>query len=74
MQIRAASPKPSRCRFLGQRWHPNSPAHQLVRVGLIYGRGGTLIAASMDPELKCAMSFAAWQPAGGAMNKVRRRC
>jgi dienelactone hydrolase len=38
--------------------------------GWSMGGGGTLIAASMHPELKCAVSFAAWQPTGGAMNKV----
>lgn len=38
--------------------------------GWSMGGGGTLIAAAMHPELKCAVSFAAWQPTGGAMNKV----
>lgn len=38
--------------------------------GWSMGGGGTLIAASMTPELKAAMSFAAWGPRGGAMNKV----
>jgi dienelactone hydrolase len=34
------------------------------------GGGGTLIAASANPELKAAVSFAAWGPSGGASNKV----
>jgi hypothetical protein len=38
--------------------------------GWSMGGGGTLIAASMDPTLKAAVSFAAWGPSGGAMNKV----
>jgi dienelactone hydrolase len=38
--------------------------------GWSMGGGGTLIAAAAHPELKCAVSFAAWQPSGGAMNKV----
>jgi dienelactone hydrolase len=38
--------------------------------GWSMGGGGTLIAASRNPELKAAVSFAAWQPTGGAMNKV----
>jgi dienelactone hydrolase len=38
--------------------------------GWSMGGGGTLIAASMNPTLKAAVSFAAWGPTGGAMNKV----
>jgi dienelactone hydrolase len=38
--------------------------------GWSMGGGGTLIAASKQPELKAAVSFAAWQPSGGGMNKV----
>jgi dienelactone hydrolase len=38
--------------------------------GWSMGGGGTLIAASKNPNLKCAVSFAAWQPTGGASNKV----
>jgi dienelactone hydrolase len=38
--------------------------------GWSMGGGGTLIAASGNPELKAAVSFAAWGPRGGAMNKV----
>jgi dienelactone hydrolase len=38
--------------------------------GWSMGGGGTLIAASRNPTLKAAVSFAAWQPSGGAMNKV----
>jgi dienelactone hydrolase len=34
------------------------------------GGGGTLIAAAGNPQLKAAVSFAAWGPSGGAMNKV----
>jgi dienelactone hydrolase len=42
----------------------------LAVAGWSMGGGGTLIAASMDPTLKAAVSFAAWGPTGGAMNKV----
>lgn len=38
--------------------------------GWSMGGGGTLIAASKNPTLKCGVSFAAWQPTGGASNKV----
>lgn len=38
--------------------------------GWSMGGGGTLIAASMNPKLKAAVSFAAWGPSGGASNKV----
>jgi dienelactone hydrolase len=38
--------------------------------GWSMGGGGTLIAAAANPMLKAAVSFAAWQPSGGAMNKV----
>jgi dienelactone hydrolase len=38
--------------------------------GWSMGGGGTLIAAAAHPELKAAVSFAAWSPTGGAMNKV----
>jgi dienelactone hydrolase len=38
--------------------------------GWSMGGGGALIAASEHPELKGAVSFAAWGPIGGAMNKV----
>jgi dienelactone hydrolase len=38
--------------------------------GWSMGGGGTLIAAKDNPELKAAVSFAAWGPSGGAMNKV----
>ena len=38
--------------------------------GWSMGGGGTLIAAAKHSELKCAVSFAAWQPTGGAQNKV----
>jgi dienelactone hydrolase len=38
--------------------------------GWSMGGGGTLIAASMNPSLKCGVSFAAWSPTGGAQNKV----
>ena len=34
------------------------------------GGGGTLIASSKTPSLKAAVSFAAWGPTGGAMDKV----
>jgi dienelactone hydrolase len=38
--------------------------------GWSMGGGGTLIAASRTPTLKAGVSFAAWGPTGGAMNKV----
>jgi alpha-beta hydrolase superfamily lysophospholipase len=38
--------------------------------GWSMGGGGTLIAAAANPTLKAAVSFAAWGPTGGAMNKV----
>jgi dienelactone hydrolase len=38
--------------------------------GWSMGGGGTLIAAAAHPELKAAVSFAAWQPTGGTTNKV----
>jgi dienelactone hydrolase len=38
--------------------------------GWSMGGGGTLIAASKNPSLKAAVSFAAWGPSGGANNKV----
>ena len=38
--------------------------------GWSMGGGGTLIAASKTPTLKAGVSFAAWGPTGGAMNKV----
>lgn len=38
--------------------------------GWSMGGGGTAIAASRTPTLKAAVSFAAWGPSGGAMNKV----
>jgi dienelactone hydrolase len=38
--------------------------------GWSMGGGGTLIAAAKNPTLKCGVSFAAWQPTGGAMNMV----
>jgi dienelactone hydrolase len=38
--------------------------------GWSMGGGGTLIAASANPELDAAVSFAAWGPTGGAQNKV----
>jgi dienelactone hydrolase len=38
--------------------------------GWSMGGGGTLIAASANPSLKAAVSFAAWGPTGGAQNKV----
>jgi len=38
--------------------------------GWSMGGGGTLIAAAGNPQLKAAVSFAAWGPSGGAMNKV----
>ena len=38
--------------------------------GWSMGGGGTLIAAAKTPTLKAAVSFAAWQPSGGGMNKV----
>lgn len=38
--------------------------------GWSMGGGGTLIAASKNPSLKAAVSFAAWGPSGGGMNKV----
>ena len=38
--------------------------------GWSMGGGGTLIAASMNPNLKAGVSFAAWGPTGGASNKV----
>jgi dienelactone hydrolase len=38
--------------------------------GWSMGGGGTLIAASANPTLKAAVSFAAWGPSGGAQNKV----
>jgi len=43
--------------------------HQGVS-GWSMGGGGTLIAASMTPALKAAVSFAAWGPTGGSSNKV----
>jgi dienelactone hydrolase len=46
-----------------------SEAHLGVS-GWSMGGGGTLIAASANPELKAAVSFAAWGPSGGASNKV----
>jgi dienelactone hydrolase len=38
--------------------------------GWSMGGGGTLIASAAHPELKCGVSFAAWQPSGGEMDKV----
>jgi hypothetical protein len=38
--------------------------------GWSMGGGGTLIAAAANPTLKAGVSFAAWGPSGGAMNKV----
>jgi hypothetical protein len=38
--------------------------------GWSMGGGGTAIAASKTPTLKAAVSFAAWGPTGGGMNKV----
>jgi dienelactone hydrolase len=38
--------------------------------GWSMGGGGTLIAAAGNPDLKAAVSFAAWGPSGGEMNKV----
>ena len=38
--------------------------------GWSMGGGGTLIAAAAHPELKAAVSFAAWGPSGGGNNKV----
>jgi dienelactone hydrolase len=38
--------------------------------GWSMGGGGTLIAAAKNPTLKCGVSFAAWEPTGGAMNMV----
>jgi dienelactone hydrolase len=38
--------------------------------GWSMGGGGTLIAAAGNPTLKAAVSFAAWGPTGGTMNKV----
>jgi hypothetical protein len=38
--------------------------------GWSMGGGGTLIAAAANPTLKAAVSFAAWSPTGGSMNKV----
>lgn len=43
--------------------------HQGVS-GWSMGGGGTLIAASGNPKLKAAVSFAAWGPTGGSQNKV----
>jgi len=38
--------------------------------GWSMGGGGTLIAAAGNPNLKAAVSFAAWGPSGGGMNTV----
>jgi dienelactone hydrolase len=38
--------------------------------GWSMGGGGTLIAASKNPTLKAAVSFAAWEPTGGATDTV----
>lgn len=38
--------------------------------GWSMGGGGTLIAAADNPDLRAAMSFAAWGPRGGGMNSV----
>jgi len=46
-----------------------SEAHLGVS-GWSMGGGGTLIAAARTPTLKAAVSFAAWGPSGGGMNKV----
>lgn len=43
--------------------------HKAV-AGWSMGGGGTLIAAAANPDLKAAVSFAAWGPTGGEMNKV----
>ena len=44
--------------------------NRLGVAGWSMGGGGTLIAAAGNPTLKAAVSFAAWGPTGGAMNKV----
>jgi dienelactone hydrolase len=46
-----------------------SPDHLGVS-GWSMGGGGTLIAASANPQLKGAVSFAAWGPTGGSSNQV----
>jgi len=38
--------------------------------GWSMGGGGTAIASSRTPTLKAAVTFAAWGPSGGGMNKV----
>jgi dienelactone hydrolase len=73
---RAASLKSALETCVGEGTRADSPLNGKISKdhlgvsGWSMGGGGTLIAASRDPSLKAAVSFAAWGPTGGANNKV----